>query len=156
MVIDYCELNKQLPKVKTAQAKSKGSIALIETAKIDHIWAELRGAEYFSSLDIRSGNHHIFIHPESRPKTTFICPYSKFLWKRISYGIDNTPSVFLSVMFKLFFEYFDDFMILYVDDAIVYSKTEQDQITLLQKIFNKFCYARLKLKPSKCDFLNCK
>ena len=55
LVIDYHELNKQLPKVQTAQAKSKGSIVLIKTAKIDHIWATIAGAKYFSSLDIRSG-----------------------------------------------------------------------------------------------------
>ena len=51
-----------------------------------------------------------------------------------------------------FFEYLDDFMIFYVDDVIVYSKTEQDHLTHLQKIFEKFCYAKLKLTPSKCDF----
>ena len=63
LVTDYHELNKQLPKVKTAHAKSKGSIALIETARIDHIWAKLKGAKYLSSLDIRSGYHQISKHP---------------------------------------------------------------------------------------------
>ena len=83
LVIDYCELNKQLPKVQTVQAESKGSIVLIETAKIDHTWAKLKGAKYFSSLDIRSGYHHISIHPGSRPKIAFICPYGKFQWKEL-------------------------------------------------------------------------
>ena len=101
LVIDYHELNKQLPKVQTAQAKSKSNIALIETDKIDHIWARLKGAKYFFSLDIKSWYHHISIHPESWPKTAFICPYGKFQWKRASYQIAHTPSVFLS-MFKLF------------------------------------------------------
>ena len=59
------------------------------------------------------------IHPESRPKTTFICPYGKFQWKRVSYGIVHAPSVFLSTMFKLFFDYLDDFMIFYIDDIII-------------------------------------
>ena len=108
---------------------------LIEIAKIDHIWAKLKGARYFSSIDIRSGFHHISIHPESRPKPAFICPYGKFQWKRVSYGIAHAPSVFLSAMFKLFFNYLDDFMIFYIDDVIVYSKTEHDHLTQLQKIF---------------------
>ena len=82
LVIDYCELNKQLLKVQTVQAKSKGSTVLIETAKIDHILEKLKGVRYLSSLDIRSGYHHTSIHPESRPKTAFICPYCKFQWKR--------------------------------------------------------------------------
>ena len=102
LVIGYYELNKKLPQVQTTQAKSKGSIVLIETAKIDHIWAKLKGARYFSSLDIRSGYHHISIHPDVRPKTAFIFPYGKFQWKRASYGISHAPSVFLSTMFKLF------------------------------------------------------
>ena len=93
LVIDYSELNKQLPEVQPVQAKSKGSIVLIETAKIDHIWAKLKGARYFSSLTIRLGYHHISIHPESRPKTAFICPYGKFQWKTVSYGI-AMPQVF--------------------------------------------------------------
>ena len=78
LVTDYNELNKQLPKVQSAQAKFKDSIVLIETTKIDHIWAKLKGAKYFSSLAIRSGYHHISIHPESTPKTESICPYDKF------------------------------------------------------------------------------
>ena len=69
------------------QAKAKGIITLIEMAKIDHILAKLKGAQYFSSLDIRAGYHHISIHPDSRPKTAFICVYGKFKWKHVSYGV---------------------------------------------------------------------
>ena len=58
--------------------KSKGSLAQIKTAKIDYIWSKLKGAKYFSILDILSGYHHISIHPDSRPKTAFTCPYGKF------------------------------------------------------------------------------
>ena len=72
LVIDYRELNKQLPKVQTVQAKAKGTIALVETAKIDHIWAKLKIARYFQSLDIRAGYHHISIHSDSRPNTAFL------------------------------------------------------------------------------------
>ena len=74
LVIDDHELNKQLHEVQTVQAMSKGSIVLIETAKIDHIWVKPKGEWYFSSLNIRSGYHHISIHQESRPKTAFISP----------------------------------------------------------------------------------
>ena len=59
LVIDYCELNKQIPKVQTNQVKSNGSLVLIETAKIDHIWSK-----YFSILDIHSEYHSISIHPD--------------------------------------------------------------------------------------------
>ena len=78
LVIDYCELNKQIPKVQTTKGKSKGSLALIETAKIDHIWSKLKGTNYLFIMDIHSAYHHISIYPGSRPKTTFTCPYRKF------------------------------------------------------------------------------
>ena len=55
LVIDYCEVNKQLPKVQTVQAKPKGIIVFIETAKIDPIWVKLKGARYFSSPNIKLG-----------------------------------------------------------------------------------------------------
>ena len=78
LVLDYHKLNKQIPKVQTTQAKSKGSLALIETTKIDLIWSKLKGAKYFSILDIWSGYYHISMHPGLRPKATFTCPYGKF------------------------------------------------------------------------------
>ena len=152
LVIDNGEQNKQLPKVQMVQAKAKGTIALIETVKIDHIWAKLKGARYFSSLDIRAGYHHISIHPDSRPKTAFICPYGKFPSKCVSYSVAHALSIFLNATFKLFFEYLDDFLIFYVDDIIVYSKMESEHLVHLRKVFEKFRYAGMKLKPPKCDF----
>ena len=62
------------------------------------------------------------------------------------------PLVFSYLQCLNFFDYLDDFMIFYVDDVIVYSKTKQDHLIHVWKIFEKFCHARLKLKPSKCDF----
>ena len=64
------------------QSKLKGCLALIEMATIDYIWSGLKGAKYFTILDIRSGYHYILIHPGSRPKTAFAWPYGKFQWKQ--------------------------------------------------------------------------
>ena len=94
-----------------------------------------------------------FLYTQSQEqKTAFIYPFGKFQWKRVSYGIAHAPSFFSSAKFKLFFHYLDDFMIFYVADVIVYSKTDQNHLTHLWKIFEKFQYVGLKLKPSKCDF----
>ena len=152
LVINYQDLNKQLPKVQMVQVKAKGTITLLEMAKTDHIWAKLEGAQYFSSLDIRVGYHHISIHPDSRPKTAFICLYGKFQWRHVSYSTAHTQSIFLNAMFKLFFEYLDDFLIVYVDDIIEYSQMESEHLVHLRKMFEKFRYAEMKLKPSKCNF----
>ena len=78
IVTDYRQLNKLIPKVQMTQTKSKGSLALIEMGKLDHIWSRLKGEKYFTILDIKSGYHHILIYPDSRPKTAFTCPYGKF------------------------------------------------------------------------------
>ena len=64
LVIDYRELNRQILEVQTTQAKSKSSLALIETVKIDHICSKLKGTKYFSTLNIHSVYHHISIHPD--------------------------------------------------------------------------------------------
>ena len=135
------------------QVKSKGTITLSETANIDHNWAKLKSAQSFSSLGIRAGYHHITIHPDLMPKRAFICPYRKFQWKHVSYGIAHTLSIFLNAnaMFKLSFKYLDDFLIFYIDNIIVYSKMESEHLVHLRKVFEKFTYTGMKVKTSKCD-----
>ena len=83
---------------------------------MDHIWSQLKGARYFTILDIRSEYHLIPIHPESRPKKAFNCQYGKFQWKRVAFGVQTAPGIFLNLMFKLFFKYLDDFLVLWMDD----------------------------------------
>ena len=87
LVIDYWELNKQIPRLQTTQAKSKGSLALIKAMKIDNIWSKFKGVHYIAILNIRSGYHHILIHPDFRPKTAFTCPYRKLQWKRVAFSV---------------------------------------------------------------------
>ena len=95
-----------MPKVQTTQAKSKGSLVLMEVAKIDHIWSKLKGAKYFFLLDIYLGYHHILIHPDSRPKTTFTCPYGNFQWKRVAFGVQTAPNIFSQFNFQFIFQIF--------------------------------------------------
>ena len=121
LVIDYMELNKQIPKVQTTQEKSKGSLPLIETAKIDHIWSKLRGIKYFSILDICSGNHHISINSDSKPKTAFTCSYRKSQWKRVDFAVQTTPNIFLNFMLKLLSKYLDELLVFWVDNLLIYS-----------------------------------
>ena len=140
LIIDYRELNKQISKVQTTQEKSKGSLALIETAKIDHIWSKLRGAKYFSILDIHLGFHHISIHPDSSPKTAFICPYGKCQWKRVAFGMQTTPSIFLNLMIKFFSSNWMNFLVFWMDNLLIYSETEEEHLN------------SIKLKILKCQF----
>ena len=114
--------------IQTTEGKSRGSLALVEVTKIGHIWSKLRGAKYFTILDIRSGYHHISIYPDSRPKTAFTCPYGKFQWKRVAFEVQTAPRIFLSLMFKLFFKYLDDFLVFLLDDLLIYSQTEEEHL----------------------------
>ena len=153
LVIDYWKLNKWIPKVQTTQAKFKGRLALIETAKIDHIWWWLWGTKYFSILDIHSAYHHISIHPDSRPKTAFTCPYGKFQWERVAFGMQTAPSISLNLMLKLFPKYLDECLVFCMDDLLIYSQTEEEHLKHLELVFEKFREAGIKLKMSKYEFL---
>ena len=150
LVIEYHELNKQIPKVQATQAKLKGSIVLIETAKIDHIWSKLKGAKYFSILDIHSGYCHISIHHDSRLKTAFTCPYGTFQQKKVAFGVQTAKSIFLNLMFKLFLKYLDEFLVFWMDDLLIYSQTEEECLKHLELVFEKFREAGIKLKMSIC------
>ena len=70
---------------------------LIETANIDHISSKLKGVKYFTILDIRSGCHHISIHPNPRPETAFTCPDRKLQWKRVAFRVQTALSIFLNL-----------------------------------------------------------
>ena len=151
LVIDYRKLNQQLVMAESAQNKSKGLLALILTPKIEHIWYKLRKAKYLSTIDLRSGYHHIPIAEEICHKSVFVCEYGKFEFKRASFGISTCPDYLKSLMNKLFFDC-DNFCIVYMDDLLVFSESKEEHLKHLEIIFEKFRNADLKLKLSKCQF----
>ena len=151
LVIDYRKLNQQLIMAESAQNKSKGLLALIPTPKIEHIWYKLRKAKYLSAIDLRSGYHHIPIAKKDCHKSAFVCEYGKFEFKRASFGISTCPDYLKSLMNKLFFDC-DSFCIVYMDDLLVFSESEEEHLKHLEIIFEKFRNTDLKLKLSKCQF----
>ena len=151
LVIDYRKLNQQLIMAESAQNKSKGLLALIPTPKIEHIWYKLRKAKYLSVIDLRSGYHHIPIAKEDCHKNVFVCEYGKFEFKRASFGISTCPDYLKLLMNKLFFDC-DSFCIVYMDDLLVFSESEEEHLKHLEIIFEKFRNTDLKLKLSKCQF----
>ena len=89
-----------------------------------------------SALDITI----FFIHPDSKPKTAFTCPYGKFQWKRVAFDMQTAPSIFWILMLKLFFKYWDIFLVFWMDDLLIYSQTKEKLET------------SVKLKMSMCEF----
>ena len=136
---------------ESAQNKSKGLLALIPTPKIEHIWYKLRKAKYLSAIDLQSGYHHIPIAKKDCHKSAFVCEYGKFEFKRASFGISTCPDYLKSLMNKLFFDC-DSFCIVYMDDLLVFSESEEEHLKHLETIFEKFRKTDLKLKLSKCQF----
>ena len=139
LVIDYHALNNQAPQVQTTQAKSKGAIALVHTPNIEQMWSKLRKAKFLSTYDIQSGFHHLRLKPEHHYKSAFVVDnYRKFEWLRTPFGLSQAPARFNNLMFKIFFEYMEDFMLFYVDDLLIYSEMAEEHLKHLKMVFQKF------------------
>ena len=137
-MIDYHALNRLAPTVKTTQAKLKGALALVHTPNIDQIWTKLKDARYFSTLDIRSGFHHMPIKKEDRYKTAFVVDsYRKFQWCRTPFDLEQAPARFNSLMLKIFFPYMDKFVIFYIHDLLTFSMMEE-HLEHLRLVFKNF------------------
>ena len=84
-------------------------------------------------------------------KTAFTCLYLKVQWKRVAFGEQIAPSIFLYLMFKLFFKYLDEFLVFWMDDLLIYSQTEEEHLKHLKLVFEKFREG-IKFKMSKYEF----
>ena len=81
LCVDYRALNGLLPPVQKAHSKAKGILSLVPLPKIDEIYARLQGSSVYTTLDMRSGYHHLVLSKKSRPKSTFVTPLGKWEFK---------------------------------------------------------------------------
>ena len=138
------------------QEKVKRQLSFNWDWKTDHIWYKPRRGKNFTILDVMSGYHHVSIHPGSRSKTTFICPYGKFQGNWIAFSVQIAPSVFLNLMFEIFFKYLDNLLVLWMDDLLIYSQTAEENLKHIHLVFEKLWGTEIKLKMSRCEFLKSK
>ena len=120
--------------------------------RIDALFDQLRGAKVFSKIDLNSGYHQIRIKEEDIEKTAFITRYGHYEYVVMSFGLTNAPSIFMEAMNKMLHEYLDDFVVVFIDDILIYSKSDEEHECHLSLVLdalrkNKF-YAKLK----KCAF----
>jgi hypothetical protein len=80
----------------------------------------------FSKIDLRSGYHQLKIHPEDIPKTAFTCKYGLYEYTVMSFGLTNALAFFMHLMNKVFMDYLDTFVVIFIDDILVYSKSEAE------------------------------
>jgi hypothetical protein len=122
MCVDYCSLNEVTIKNK------------YPLPKIDDLFDQLRGACVFSKLDLCSGYHQLKIQHSDIPKTTFTTRYGLYEYTVMSFGLTNAPAYFVYMMNKVFMEYLDKFMVVFIDDILVFSKTKDEHAKHLRLV----------------------
>nr|ABA97778.2 retrotransposon protein, putative, Ty3-gypsy subclass [Oryza sativa Japonica Group] len=120
--------------------------------RIDDLFDQLKGATVFSKIDLRSGYHQLRIREEDIPKTAFITRYGLFECTVMSFGLTNAPAFFMNLMNKVFMEFLDKFVVVFIDDILIYSKSEEEHEQHLRLVLEKLKEHQLYAKFSKCDF----
>ena len=122
LCIDYIELNKVTVKNR------------YPLPRIDDLFDQLQGATVFSKIDLRSGYHQLRIRDRDIPKTAFRSRYGHYEFIVMSFGLTNAPAVFMDLMNRVFKDFLDTFVIVFIDDILVYSKTEAEHEEHLHKV----------------------
>jgi hypothetical protein len=140
MCIDYRSLNEVTIKNK------------YPLPRIEDLFDQLRGAGVFSKIDLRSGYHQLRIQPSDIPKTTFITKYGLYEFIVMSFGLTNAPTYFMYLMNIVFMDYLNKFVVVFIDDILVYSQNKQEHKEHLRKVLQRLRYCQLYAKLSKCEF----
>ncbi|GJV41359.1 putative reverse transcriptase domain-containing protein [Tanacetum coccineum] len=140
LCIDYHELNKLTVKNR------------YPLPRIDDLFDQLQGLSVYSKIDLRSGYHQLRIKEEDIPITAFRTRYGHFEFQVMPFGLTNAPAVFMDLMNRVCKPYLDKFVIVFIDDILVYSKDEEEHGKHLKIILELLKKERLYAKFSKCDF----
>ena len=130
--------------------KSTGCLSLYPLPKIDEMFAKLNGPRIFSTIDLRSGYYHIGLTEGSRPKSAFVVPMGKFEILRTPFGLSQVPAYF-QLLIDNVLQGCSKFAMGYLDDIIIFSRTEEEHLEHLEKIFKKLREYGLKMKREKYD-----
>jgi hypothetical protein len=112
----------------------------------------MKGASVFSKIDLRSGYHQLKIRESDIPKTAFHTRYGLYEYTVMSFGLTNTPAYFMYLMNEVFMEYLDNFVVVFIDDILIFSKTEEEHEKHLRMVLEKLRSNQLYAKFSKCEF----
>ena len=120
--------------------------------RIDDLFDQLQGAQCFSKIDLRSGYHQLKIRKEDVPKTAFRTRYGHYEFLVMSFGLTNAPAAFMDLMNRVFSPFLDRLMIVFIDDIMVYSRSEQEHMEHLHQVLQTLKEHKLYAKFLKCDF----
>jgi len=139
LCIDYRQLNKFTVKNK------------YPLPRIDDLMDQLRGASVFSKIDLRSGYHQIKVKAEDIQKTAFRTRYGHYEYQVMPFGVTNAPAIFMDYMNRIF-HLLDQFVIVFIDDILIYSKTFEEHEEHLRIVLQILKEKKLYAKLSKCEF----
>ncbi|GJU28057.1 putative reverse transcriptase domain-containing protein [Tanacetum coccineum] len=140
MCIDYRELNKLTVKNR------------YPLPRIDDLFDQLQGSRVYSKIDLRSGYHQLRVREEDIPKTAFRTRYGHYEFQVMPFGLTNAPAVFMDLMNRVCKPYLDKFVIVFIDDILIYSKSEEEHAEHLKLILELLKKEELYAKFSKCEF----
>jgi hypothetical protein len=140
MCVDYRSLNEVTIKNK------------YPLPRIEDLFDQMKGASVFSKIDLRSGYHQLKIRESDIPKTIFRTRYGLYEYTVMSFGLTNAPTYFMYLMNKVFMEYLDKFIIVFIDDILIFSKMMEEHEEHLRLILEKLRSNQLYAKFSKCEF----
>ncbi|GJU05846.1 putative reverse transcriptase domain-containing protein [Tanacetum coccineum] len=140
MCIDYRELNKLTVKNRYL------------LPRIDDLFDQLQGSSVYSKFDLRSGYHQLRVRKEDIPKTAFRTRYGHYEFQVMPFGLTNAPAVFMDLMNRVCKPYLDKFVIVFIDDILIYSKNKQEHEEHLKQILELLKKEELYAKFSKCEF----
>ena len=139
-------------KVVKADSKAKGNLTLHPLPNIDQLYTQLRGAKVFTTLDLRSGYYDIKLGKDLQAKMAFMTPFGKYEFSMVPFGLAQAPAYFQALINKVL-KGLHKIAVAYLDDIIIFSKSEEEHLEHLGIIFQRLKEASLKLKRSKCDFM---
>jgi hypothetical protein len=119
--------------------------------RIDDLFDQMRGARVFSKIDLRSGYHQMKIRPSDIPKTAFSTRYGLYEFTVMSFGLTNAPAYFMNLMNKVFMEYLNKFVVVFIDEILIYSKNDSEHEEHLRMVLQKLWDNQLHTKFTKCD-----
>ena len=120
--------------------------------RIDDLFDQLQGACVFSKIDLRSGYHQLKIRPSDIPKTAFTTKYGLYEYTVMSFGLTNAPAYFMHLMNKVLMDFLDKFLVVFIDDILIFSKTKEEHEEHLRLVLQRLREHKLYAKFSKCQF----